>query len=295
MTFQVPLLLVQDDRQSEDLPFGSRGGIAIRYHFPADGEYLIKVHLRRNYQDYIMGMGTPHQLDISIDGELLKRFTVGGNAPGRAAPATFSGTEFGDPEWEQYVREADKGLEVRVPVKAGPRLVSVSFVRKMWAREGIPQPRQRGRTLRASERYAENAGVGAVDIGGPYQIAGPGDTPSRREIFVCQPQLGADAAEEEEDACATQILSRLARRAYRRPVTEREVQMLLGVFTTGRNDGGSFDAGIQLALERLLIDPNFLLRIHRVPPQVAPGTSLSPQRPGGGLALVVFLVEQHSR
>ena len=268
-TFEVPLLFMQDDRQSEDLPFGSRGGIAVRYHFPADGEYLIKVHLRRNYQDYIMGMGTPHQLDISIDGELLKRFTVGGNAPGSAAPASFSGTEFGDPEWEQFMREADTGLEVRVPVTAGPRVVGASFVRKMWASEGIPQPRQRGRVLRADEIYASNARVGKVDIVGPYQISGPGDTPSRREIFVCQPQLGADSAEEE--ACATQILSRLARRAYRRPVTEREVEMLLGFFSTGRNDGGSFDAGIQLALERLLIDPNFLLRIHRVPPQALPG------------------------
>ena len=83
-TFEIPLHVVQDDRQSEDLPFGSRGGIAVRYDFPVDGEYLIKVRLRRQYQDYIMGMGWPQQLDVRLDGKLLKRFTVGGRAPGPA-------------------------------------------------------------------------------------------------------------------------------------------------------------------------------------------------------------------
>ena len=77
---------MQDDRQSEDLPFGSRGGIAVRYDFPVDGEYLIKVRLRRQYQDYLMGMGWPQQLDVRLDGKLLKRFTVGGTAPGHARP-----------------------------------------------------------------------------------------------------------------------------------------------------------------------------------------------------------------
>ncbi len=265
-TFEVPLLLVQDDRQDEDLPFGSRGGIAKRYYFPVDGEYLLKVRLRRTYQDYIMGMGTPHELDVSIDGEFLKRFSVGGEAKGRPVPASYASNEFGDPEWEEYIRKADDHLELRVAVKAGPRLVTVSFVRKMWEPEGILQPTQRGSVLSNDEIYSGNAAVGSLAIGGPYRIDGSGDTPSRREIFVCQARRST-----EEDACARTILSRVARRAYRRPVTTRDVQMLFGFFKTGRNKGGSFDAGIQLALERLLVDPDFLLRIHRDPDQVAPG------------------------
>ena len=264
--FNISPFLTQDDRQSEDLPLGSRGGIAIRYYFPVDGEYLIKVRLGANWQDYILGMGRAHQLDIRIDGELSKRFTVGGEANGRPAPSTFTIAELGDPEWEEYVLNADSQLEVRVPVKAGPRLVGVSFVRNMWEPEGILQPNRVGSLRGRHERYDGNATVGSVAIGGPYQVVGPGDTPSRREIFVCQPKRTAD-----EEACATKILSRLARRAYRRPVTTRDVQTLLGYFTTGRTTGGSFDAGIQLALEALLAAPDFLLRIERDPAHVEPG------------------------
>ena len=263
--FDISPLLTQDDRQSDDLPLGSRGGTAIRYYFPVDGEYLIKVRLGANWQDYILGMGRAHQLDIRIDGELRKRFTVGGEAKGRPAPHTFTIAEIGDPEWEEYVLNADRQLEVRVPVQAGPRLVGVSFVRNMWEPEGILQPNH-GSLRGRDERYDGNATVGAVAIGGPYQVVGPGDTPSRREIFVCQPTRPAD-----EEACAATILSRLARRAYRRPVTARDVQTLLGYFKTGRTTGGSFDAGIQLALEVLLVAPDFLLRIERDPAHLAPG------------------------
>ena len=265
-TFDVPLLLVQDVRQNEDLPLGSRGGHAVRYHFPVDGEYLIKVRLQANWQDYIRGMGRPHQLDIRVDGELVKRFTVGGQATGRPSPATFTIAEPGDAEWEEYLHQADEALEVRVSVRAGPRVVGVSFVSDRSALEGILQPHQAGELLSNDEMYHGNAAVDSVAIGGPYEIIGPGDTPSRREIFVCQPARRVD-----EEACATTILSRLARRAYRRPVTAGDVQTLLGFFETGRTNGGSFDAGIQLALERLLVDPDFLLRIQREPAGVAPG------------------------
>jgi mono/diheme cytochrome c family protein len=265
-TFEVPLLLLQDDRQNEDLPLGSRGGAVVRYNFPVDGEYLIKVHLRTNWQDYILGMGTPHQLDIRIDGALVKRFTVGGDARGRPSPAGFAIAEPGEPAWEEYIHHADDQLEVRLPIKAGPRAVGLSFVRKMLEPEGILQPRQGGRVLSQSVEYDGNAAVGSVAIGGPYRVDGPGNTPSRRGIFVCEPVRGA-----EEEGCATKILSRVARRAFRRPVTARDVQVLLGFFKDGRASGGSFDAGIQLALERLLVDPDFLLRIEREPNNVSPG------------------------
>jgi len=274
-TFEIPLHVVQDDRQSDDLPFGSRGGLAVHYNFPVDGEYLIKVRLRRQYQDYLMGMGWPQQLDVRLDGRLVKRFTVGGAAKGRPAAASYAGDGepgfAGDPEWEKYMQGGgEAGLEVRVPVVAGPRVVGVSFVREMWEPEGLPQPQQRGRVLTNDELYMDHASVSAVQIGGPYQIAGPAkDTPSRRAIFVCQPKV-----QTEETACATKILSRMARLAYRRPVSDRDVRTLLEFFANGREDGGSFDSGIQYALERLLVDPDFLLRVHRDPATVAGGRSV---------------------
>ncbi|MYN67513.1 MAG: DUF1592 domain-containing protein [Acidobacteria bacterium] len=267
-TFDVPLLLLQDERQSEDLPLGSRGGTAVPYHFPVDGDYLIKIELRSNWQDYILGMGSAHLLDVRIDGELVERLTVGGEAPGRPAPVTFTIAERGDPEWEAYLQSADERLEVRVPVQAGPRTVSVSFVRNVREPEGILKPRQAGEVLSNDEVYHGNAAVSAVAIGGPYRVTGPGDTPSRNAIFTCRPET---AAFEDERSCATEIVSRLARRAYRRPVTAVDVDTLLGFFESGREDGGSFDAGIQLALERMLVDPDFLLRIERDPSGAAPG------------------------
>ena len=265
-TFDVPLLLLQDDRQSEDLPLGSRGGHAVRYHFPVDGEYLIKIQLRTNWQDYILGMGTSHQLDVRIDGALVERLTVGGEATGRPAPTTFTIAEPGDPSWERYLHDADDDLEVRVAVEAGPRLVGVSFVRNLWEPEGILKPRQAGEVLSNDESYHGNAAVSSIAIGGPYGVGGPGDTPSRREIFSCRP-----ASVVEERACASEILTRLARVAYRRPATADDVATLLEFFESGRGAGGGFDGGIQLALERLLVDPDFLLRIERDPARAEPG------------------------
>ena len=109
-TFEIPLHVVQDDRQSEDLPLGSRGGIAIRHDFPVDGEYPIKVRLQRQYQDYLKGMGWPQQLDVRLDGKLLKRFTVGGEAQGRPAAASYAGDGepgfAGDPDGKSTCRSA---------------------------------------------------------------------------------------------------------------------------------------------------------------------------------------------
>jgi hypothetical protein len=172
-TFEIPLHVTQEDRQSEDLPLGSRGGISVRYHFPADGEYRFKVRLQRNYQDYLKGMGWEQLLDVRLDGKLLKRFAVGGKAEGRAAGASYAGDGepgfAGAPEWERYMQiDGDAGLEVRVPVTAGTRIVAVSFVRQLWEPEGLPQPLQRGRVITNDEVYMGYANVGSVQIGGPY-------------------------------------------------------------------------------------------------------------------------------
>ena len=264
-TFEIPLHVIQDDRQSEDLPFGSRGGVAVHYTFPIDGEYLFKVRLQRQYQDYLKGMGWPQKLDVRLDGKLLKRFTVGGNAPGRPAAASYAGSGepnfAGDPQWETYMQlTGDAGLEVRAQIQAGSRVVSVSFVRQMWEPAGLPQPLQRGRVITDDNVYMDYANVHSIQIGGPYQTAGAARNTRRPAIFVCEPR-----ARTEEAACATRILSRMARLAYRRPVTKADVQTLVEFFNRGRQDGASFEAGIQFALERMLVDPEFLLRVYRDP------------------------------
>ena len=269
-TFEVSLHIVQDGRQGEDLPLGSRGGRAIEYHFPVDGEYGVRIDLRRQYQDYLMGMGWPQWLDVRLDGRLVQRFTVGGNVPGQPAAASYAGDgEPGfaaDPEWEAFMqRDGDAHLEVRMPVTAGPHTVGVSFVRQLWEPEGIPQPLQRGRVLTNDQIYMGYAAVAAVEIGGPYETTGEAsDTPSRRAIFVCQPAL-----ETEERACAAEILRPIARRAFRRPVTDADIESLLVFFDEGRAEGESFKHGVQFALERVLIDPEFLLRVYRDPVDAA--------------------------
>ena len=264
--FDIPLHVLQDSRMSEDLPFGSRGGMAIHYNFPTDAEYLIKVRLQRQYQDYLKGMGWPQTLEIRLDGKLLKRFTVGGGGKGRPAAASYAGDGepgfAGDPEWEKYMQlTGDAGLEVRLPVQAGPHVVGVEFERELWEPEGLPQPQQLGRVIANDQVYMGYANVGSVQIGGPYETHGvPKDSPSRRAIFVCYPKGAA-----EQHSCAATILGRMARQAYRRPVTQADTDTLLQFFDQGRKDGGSFDSGIQFAMERMLVDPDFLLRVYRDP------------------------------
>jgi len=238
-----------------------------------DGEYLIKIRLRRQYQDYLMGMGWEQQLDLRVDGALVERYTVGGGATAyRPAAASYAGSgepgSFGDPEWEEYMQlTGDAHLEARVHVGAGPRVVGVSFVREQFEPEGLPQPLQRGRVLTNDQIYMDIASVHSVQIAGPYAVDDlTAETPSRQRIFVCRPEPGTPS-----EACARRILSTLARRAYRRPVTDEDVDALLAFFREGSAAGGSFDAGIQLALERLLVDPEFLLRVYRTPASVAAG------------------------
>src|SRR5579862_8127871 len=236
-TFEIPLHVLQNDQQSEDLPLGSRGGIAVHFDFPVDGEYLLKVRLQRQYQDYLKGMGWPQQLDLRLDGKLLKRFTVGGAGKGRAAAESYAGDGepgfAGDPEWETYMQlTGDAGLEVRIPVQAGARVVGVSFVREMWEPEGLPQPMQLGRVISNDQVYMGNANVAAIEIAGPYNApviskAAGSESASRKAIFVCEPPKGAPS---EERPCATTIISRLARLAYRRPVAKTDVDTLLQFF-----------------------------------------------------------------
>src|SRR4051812_42050524 len=183
-TFKISKALVQDERLGDDLPFGSQGGALIRYYFPFDAEYTIKVLLRRQEYDYIIGMGEPHELDFRLDGVRLKRFRVGGEAKGMTTPENFAGNTQGDPEFEEYMHKADANLEVRVGVKAGLHEVGVSFVKRQWEPEGILQPPQTGFGRTTNEYYHGNPAVEVVSIGGPYGAPAAGNSPVRQKVFT---------------------------------------------------------------------------------------------------------------
>ena len=266
-TYDVPLNLIQNNQQSEDLPFGSRGGAAIRYHFPVDGEYRIRVRLRTNYVGYVRGIDQSHEVEVRLDGRRIEQFTFGGEAPGTPAPISFAGNIRGTDDWESYTLHADDGLDVRIKVDAGPHIVGITFPRETWEPDGVLQPRQTGFALAINDMPDGNPALGSVQISGPYTVDGPGDTPTRRRIFSCTPATAA-----EEAPCARESLSTLARRAYRRPVTDADVETLVDFYEAGRADG-SFDEGIGFALERLLTDPEFLYRIERDPVDAAAATA----------------------
>ena len=258
-TYRVPRLLEQDVRISDDLPFGSRGGLAVRHTFPLDGDYVFKIRLRRQIYDYIVGMGHPQQLDLRIDGRRITRFTVGGEAKGTPGPLTWNGEIVGETPWELYMHAADAGLEFRSAVPAGVHSVSASFVDSPWEPEGVTQPLPVDFSRGSDEQYDGYAAVDALTIHGPHQAKPTATAVGRRPLFMCTPSSPAD-----ERPCASRILSAMARRAYRRPATAGELQTLLQFYDAGRSRG-SFDAGIQAALERMLVSFNFLFRMESDP------------------------------
>ena len=257
-TYRVPKLLEQDVRLGDDLPFGSRGGLAVRHQFPLNGEYTFKIRLRRQIYDYIIGMGSAQNLDLRIDGKRVTRFRVGGEVQGTPGPLTWNGEIVGDTPYELYAHAADKGLEARATVTAGEHIVSASFVDAPWEPEGMQQPLQVDFGRGSDEQFDGVAAVDALTINGPYKAVGAGDTPSRRVIFSCRPSSATD------ETCARRILTRLARRAYRRTATSEEVETLLGFFNSASKERG-FEAGVQSAIERMLVSFNFLFRIEREP------------------------------
>ena len=270
-TYEVPILLIQNDRMGDDLPFGSRGGVAARHYFPVDGYYDLAIRLHRNYVNYIRGMGSRHELEVRFDGVLVQSFSFGGEEPDvLQAPAGYGGNQFGDPEWEEYMLFADANLRLRFSAAAGPHVVGVSFVRKFTEPEGVLQPPQSVFAAAVNEMRDGDAAVEQIAITGPFEGGDAGDTPSRRAVFNCRP---ADNTQAGEDACAREILSALGRRAYRRPLEPVDLDTLMEFYRRGRGDGRlSFDAGIQLALERLLISPDFLFRVERDPAAIEPGS-----------------------
>ena len=263
--YYAPPLSMQRDRESKDLPFGSRGGIAFRHTFPVDGEYNIQIQLQRNDDGFIRGLAEEHMLDVRVDDARVHLFRIGGARKGRGAPLfTRNDPPYrGDPEQIEYDLSADNALQIRFSAKAGSRLVGVTFLDQETQPEGIYMPEIVTYDMRRY-RGGEPA-VNRVTVTGPYNAKGVGDTPSRQKIFVCDPQ---DSGEE---PCAGRILTALARRAYRRPATQAEIQDLLSLYLRGRSRG-SFDKGIEMALQRILAGPEFLFRVERDPSNVRPDT-----------------------
>ena len=264
--FRLASDLPQDDRVA-GMPFGTRGGGAFSHVFPEDADYVFAVRLARNAGDNLAVFDVPHTLEVSLDGVLVRTFTVGGAPP---VDASRDSDEYR--AWRDRQRTIDNDWEFPLPVRAGPHELRVTFVRMTAAYpETLRQPYLRPYTSITGGDTRVQPYLGSVTVSGPFAAghAPPVETPSRRRIFVCRPAGATDA---EQTECASRILSKLARRAYRRPVTDADRGVLLGFFDEGRREGG-FDAGIEMALRWLLASPEFVLRVERDPVGVASGTN----------------------
>ena len=237
--YRIPPDLSQE-QHLDGLPLGTRGGVAVKHNFPLDGEYDFGVHIRRNIVGYMTGLEFPHQLEISVDGVRVFTAPVGGTEDNRMMDANLG----------QAGEAIDARLKTRVPVKAGPHSVAITFVEKNHAESDEPlQPFFRETDLQNMNGLPL---IDHMDIAGPFQVKGSGDTPSRRKIFSCKPA-------KDDLVCAKQILSTLARRAYRRPVNDADMESLLTFYQAGRNKSG-FEGGIESALRLLLAGPKFIFR-----------------------------------
>lgn len=273
-TYKVSRFLDQEFRVSEGLPFGTRGGTVINHTFPLDGEYVLKISLQRAYaQNVIKGLKEREEIDVRLDGQPIKLLAVGGECVDSKEPRCVafqpklnvaSGVRILPAE---YDLNADKNLEVRFLAKGGPATITAAFLeRYATVTEGG------GAARKPLTQWQSDTGEGLmamdfVTIEGPFASKVPVDTESRRRIFTCRPKGPQD-----ETACARTILTNLARRAYRRSVTPGEVDALVAFYANGRAKR-DFDAGIQTAIEALLMTPNFLLRVTHDPPTSGAGVN----------------------
>ena len=239
--YRIPPDLAQDGH-IDGLPLGTRGGALIRQNFPLDAEYDFSVYLLRNIVGYMPGLEFAHRLEITIDGVRVFSAAVGGEEDNLMMDTNLGVAG----------ETMDARLKTRIPVKAGPHAVGVTFLQKNHAESDEPlQPFTRELDLQNMNGIPL---IDHLDIAGPYSAKGPGDTPSRRKIFTCRPTAGKD-----ELACARQILATLARRAYRRPIADADMETILSFYQAGRNQG-SFETGVESALRLILANPKFIFR-----------------------------------
>jgi hypothetical protein len=249
------------DQHVEGQPFGTVGGLLRRFTFPLDAEYEVSASLMRTNVDVPRGLEDPRQVEFTVDGTRVFLTSIGGNGPvlqpGDAeARANTTRLSRGD--------AVDRQLHVRVPVKAGPHEVGVAFLQR-----SLGENTRRLQPYRSSFDSFDATGmphIRTLTITGPYNIAGPGDTPSRRRVFVCRPSKPSD-----EEACAARILTTLAHRAYRGMGTPSDEERLLEFYRAGRREK-DFDTGIERALHRILASPKFLLRVERGPAEAPIGS-----------------------
>jgi hypothetical protein len=244
---------LSQNQHIEGLPLGTVGGLQVHYNFPLDGEYAFQAKLYRTNLNIMRGLEAAHQVEFSVDGQRIHLAAIGGKDD--LATLFQKPTDTGD--------AVDARLRVRAPVKAGPHVVTIAFLEAPEAEPGRLQP-----YLRSSVDNFDWSGhphLQTLTIAGPFQAAGAGDTPSRRRIFVCRP-----GGRTSDAVCARQIVAALIRRAYRGQGTGADVQRVMKFYESGQRNGG-FEAGIELALERILASPKFVFRAERDPAGTAPG------------------------
>jgi hypothetical protein len=242
------------DVHTEGLPLGTRGGLVVRHNFPLDGEYVINVRLLETTLASIRGLEFPHTVEILLDGARVHAATVGGDAEFIASSVNAT----------DVVNAIEARLKVRLAVKAGPHSVAATFIQKTAAENG-GRMQQFVRTTVDTTDHTGVPHIESVTIAGPFKPTGSGDTPSRRRIFVCRPN-----APSAETPCATRIVTTLARRAYRRPVTRAELARLM-TFYEGSRRTGTFDTGIERALRAILASSKFVFRFETEPADASAG------------------------
>jgi mono/diheme cytochrome c family protein len=248
-TYPISHGLNQEERMSEDMPLGSRGGTSVRHRFPVDGEYEISVGLARGKADEFLGMGKERIVDLRLDDQRLGLYTI--------AAVRQQGAVFGTG------KDPDAEMKVRIPVKAGPHTLVATFQKDTVVPEDVLPPQNRYGNGNDKDYFE---GIGNISIVGPFNVQGPGNTESRDRIFVCHP-----AAPSEEQACAEKIIANLAHRAYRRPVAADDLPPLMALYSRGAQRGG-FESGIRLALQTILVSPDFVFRTEEDPPGAAAGS-----------------------
>jgi hypothetical protein len=239
------------------------GGIRATHTFPVDGEYVIQATLYRTNVDQTRGLEHAHQVEMAVDGERVYLQTIGGTPPGNPGGVDEAATGRG--RLLSRSDAIDAQLQVRVHVKAGPRDVTAAFLQRSRAADSRKmQPYRSSFDTYDATGYPH---IRTLVVKGPFTVDAPGETPSRARIFTCRP-----AAPAQEEPCARQILTTLVRRAYRQPASAQDVNRALEFYRTGQESGG-FENGIQLALQRILASPKFVLRVERDPADVPAGTA----------------------